>query len=114
MKDRTTRNSHPGWAVQYEDGSWLAYGHGWHQFTDAFYARLYPSEQAARNSAEEAAEDFPGDKYNIVPGWEPVAEQLRHDVAELKHANTFDPDDIFDITMELESIVSRLKDRDDH
>jgi hypothetical protein len=110
MKDRTERNSHPGWAVRFEDGSWLAYGHGWHQFTDAFYARLFDSAEKAEEAVKEAAKDWGLDEeYDIIPGWQPVAEQLRHDVAELKHANKFSPDDIFEISMELESILSKLK-----
>lgn len=110
MKDRTERNSHPGWAVRFVDGSWLAYGHGWHLFTDAFYAKRFSSAEEAEKAVKEAAEDYIKlDDYDIVPAWEPVAEQLRHEVAELKHANSFSPDDIFEISMELESILSRLK-----
>ncbi len=115
MKERAERGRHPGWAVRFADGSWLAYGHGWHLFDDAFYARLFSSAEEAEKAVKEAAGDFIKlDEYDIVPGWEPVCEQLRHDVAELQHANKFSPDDIFDITMDLESILSRLKDRDDH
>lgn len=110
MKDRTERNRHPGWAVRFVDGSWLAYGHGWHLFEDAFYARIFSSAQEAEDAVKDAAEDFTKlDDYDIVPAWEPVCEQLRHDVAELKHANTFSPDDIFEITMELDSILARLR-----
>lgn len=115
MKDRAKRNSHPGWAVRFVDGSWLAYGHGWHLFDDAFYAKCFSSAQEAEDAVKQAAEDYTKlDEYDIVPAWEPVAEQLRHDVAQLEHANKFSPNDIFEISMDLESILARLKDRDDH
>lgn len=105
------RNQHPGWAVRFEDGSWQGGGHGWHRFDDAFYAERHETEEDAHYAAKRCQEDY-DDKmpYVVIPAWEPLVEVLRHDVDQLKKANTFSPDDIFEITMDLESILSRLKD----
>jgi hypothetical protein len=108
--DRNKRGEHPGWAVRYEDGSWLSYAHGFFQSTDAFYARLHATEEDAKRNAEEANEDWSSDpqKYTIVPGWEPLCESLRFEIESLKEANTLDPDTIFDVVMDLQGIISRI------
>lgn len=107
--DREKRNAHPGWAVQYEDGSWLGCAHGFFRAIDAFYGRLYDTKEAAERDAKDANEDWKDKgKYTIVPGWEILCEDLRHKVSTLKEANTVDPSTILDIVLELEGVISRL------
>lgn len=109
------RGQHPGWAVRFEDGSWQGGGHGYHRFDDAFYAERHETQEAAHYAAKQCQEDYNDQmSYVVISAWEPLAEVLRHDVSQLKHANSFHPDDIFEITMELESILYRLKEKNDH
>jgi len=103
------KQEHPGWALQTKDGFWLAYAHGWHLSEDAFYAKIFSSEEVALRELAEMQEDFVGGIVcDIVPAWEPVCGQLRHEVKVLTEANKISPHDIFEITMELENIIYRL------
>jgi hypothetical protein len=103
------KQEHPGWALQTKEGDWLAYGHGWHISEDAFYARIFPTQEEAQRELKDMQEDFVGGiECDIVPAWEPACGKLRHEVRVLTAANKFSPDDLFEIRMELESILSRL------
>ena len=104
------RNQHPGWAVRFQDGSWQGGGHGYHRFDDAFYAERHETQADAHYAAKHCQEDY-GDTmpYEVIPAWEPLAEVLRLDVSQLEKANKIHPDDILEITMDLESIIYRLK-----
>lgn len=101
----------PGWAVKFEDGTWLASAHGLHRFEDASYAKLYDSWEDARYDAEYYRKDYPNDShvtYDVIPGWEPLCEQLRSEVSNLEKTNKISWMDIFEIATELESIAYKL------
>lgn len=103
---------HPGWAVRFEDGSWQGGGHGWHRFDEAFFAERHETEKDAHYAAARCQEDY-GDKmsYVVIPAWEPLAEVLRHDISQLKKANTITPDDLSEIRDDVENLLYKLKDR---
>jgi hypothetical protein len=104
------RREHPGWAIRYKDGTWLASAHGFHRMEDAFYAKTYPTSWDASVDASEALRDGIGDRfYEIVEAWQPLCEQLRHKILVLTKANTIDPDYLYDIVEDLESVLLRLK-----
>ena len=103
------KQEHPGWALQSKEGYWMAYGHGWHQSEDAFYARIFKTPEAAQEALKDMQEDFEGGiECDIVPAWEPACGKLRHEVRTLTAANKVSPDDLFEIKFELESIIARL------
>lgn len=103
------KQEHPGWALQTKDGFWLAYAHGWHLSEDAFYAKIFGSEEAARRELKDMQEDFEGGiECDIVPAWEPLCGKLRFEVKQLEAANKITPHDVFEITFELENIIARL------
>ena len=106
------RNQHPGWAVRFEDGSWQSGGHGWYRDDDAAMAERHETKEAADYNAKKCQE-WHNDTmpYEIVPAWEPLAESLRMDVAQLKKANTITPSELYEIESDLEFILTRLKDR---
>ena len=103
------KQEHPGWALQSKEGYWMAYGHGWHQSEDAFYARIFATPEEAQRELKDMQEDFVGGiECDIVPAWEPACGKLRHEVKVLTDANKISPDDIFEITMSLEDVIARL------
>jgi hypothetical protein len=113
--ERGERQTHPGWAVLFEDGTWLSSAHGYFQADDAFYGLLWNSVEEAERNAQDAlsdwgrTEDVTGYKYTVVLGWQPLCEKLRHDVSTLKSAAKITPIELMDITFELENVLSRLK-----
>jgi|ERR1700723_475727 len=114
MIDKEERNSHPGWAVKFEDGTWLGGAHGWFRTKDAFYADKYASKEAAEgylqslrdDKSEQGQFDLPAE---IVPAWEPMCESLRVEISSLKDANTITPDKVMYIAIALEGILHDLK-----
>lgn len=103
------KQEHPGWALQSKEGYWMAYGHGWHQSEDAFYAKIFSSKEDAAKALEYMQDDFVGGiECDIVPAWEPLCGRLRHEVKVLTAANKVSPDDLFEIKFDLESIIARL------
>lgn len=104
------KQEHPGFALQTKEGYWVAYAHGWFIAEDAFYAQVFTSVQEAESNLVDMQEDFQGGiKCNIVPAWEPACGKLRHQVRVLTEANKVSPDLLFDVVMDLESIISRLQ-----
>lgn len=89
---------HPGFAVRFRDGSWLAYGHGWHIFdaSHARIARVFASDNEACLAVAEAAEDYApgavaGMHPEVVVAWEVECAKLRAKVEELQAANMITP-----------------------
>lgn len=112
------RNAHPGWSVQFEDGTWLGGAHGWFRTEDAFYADIYESEARAADLLEDIRKDSSyGDDFQlqakIIPAWEPLCENLRFRVKSLEAANKLSPSKIFDISFQLEQVLQDLKNYDD-
>jgi hypothetical protein len=114
VKIKEDRVVDPGWAVRFEDGSWLGGAHGWFRSDDAFYADVYESKEDAqrylddlrRDKDEGGHFDLPAE---IVPAWQPLCESLRVEVRSLKQANKLTPSKLMDITMNLESVLYDLK-----
>lgn len=103
------KQKHPGWALQTKEGCWVAYAHGYFTVEDAFYARIYSSQEDAQYHLKDMQEDFVGGiECDIVPAWEPACGKLRHEVRVLTDANKVSPDLLFEVTMELESVIARL------
>jgi hypothetical protein len=108
------RQSHPGWAVRFEDGTWLGGAHGWFRTGDAFYADKYQTKEEAHaylqslrhDKTEQGHFDLPAE---IIPAWEPMCESLRVEVASLKEANTITPSKLMDIAITLEGVLFDLK-----
>lgn len=104
------RQEHPGWALQTKKGGWLSYAHGWHVLEDAFYARIFPTQEAAKDALADAQEDFVGGiECDIVPAWEPLCGKLRHEVKSLTTANKISPSDLTEVWLLMENIKSLLK-----
>jgi hypothetical protein len=104
------RQAHPGWSLLTKDGNWLSYAHGWHVVEDAFYARIFHSEEAAKEALVDMQEDFQGGiECDIVPAWEPLCGQLRHEVKILSDANKISPSDLMEVWLAIENIKGLLK-----
>lgn len=100
------RNSHPGWAVQFSDGSWLGGAHGWFASDDAFYADIYDSAKEAEEALKMS--EIKG-MATIVPAWQPLCEHLRFENSELKKSNKISISDVDDVVFELENVLNSLK-----
>lgn len=104
------KQEHPGWALQTEEGNWLAYAHGWHISENAFYARIFSTEESAKEALADAQEDFQGGVLcSIVPAWEPLCGQLRHEVKTLSDANKISPSDLMEVWLSIENIKTLLR-----
>jgi hypothetical protein len=104
------KQEHPGWALRTKDGCWMSFAHGWHIAEDAFYAKIFKTEEDAIYHLKDMQGDFRnGIDCDVVPAWEPLCGQLRHEVKMLTQANKVSPDDILEVSWELESVLSRLK-----
>ena len=111
MKNDEERQSHPGWAVRFEDGSWLCIAHGVDMATDAFYANTYETKELANLTVLSCYSD--GDipntiGYEVVVAWEHCCEVMRHHVKSLREANKIDPSDIMEMTWQLEGVIATL------
>lgn len=111
---REERKHHPGWSVQFEDGSWLGGAHGWYRSDDAFYADIYDTEEEAHNNLKYIQKDKSEGEYfalpaKVVPAWEPLCESLRVSIYSLQEANLITPSAIFDMVMSLEDVLHTLK-----
>jgi hypothetical protein len=108
------RDSHPGWAVRFTDGTWLGGAHGYIRTGSAEDAYIYSSKEEGQkvldylktSRTESSYFSFPSE---IVEAWQPICEMLRSDVAALKQANVVEYLDIFDLRSELEAIVGKVK-----
>lgn len=113
-KDAEERGAHPGWAVRFDDGTWLGGAHGWFRSEDAFYADIYDSKEEGEKTLEYLRKDRSENGYfdgpaQVVEAWQPICESLRLEVNTLKQANTVGYMDIFDLREKLESIVEDVK-----
>lgn len=107
----------PGWAVRFEDGTWLGGAHGWFRSEDAFYADIYASKEDAQRYLDDLRKDkYESDYFNlpaeIIPAWQVQCESLRLEVRMLKQANRLTPSKLMDITMNLEQVLYDLKQSD--
>lgn len=113
-KNYEIRNTHPGWAVRFEDATWLSGAHGYIRTGSASDAYIYNSVEDAQkvlyylktSRTESVYFSVPSE---IVEAWQPLCEMLRSDVSLLKQANAVEYLDIFDLREELEAIVSKVK-----
>lgn len=104
------KQEHPGWALLSKEGNWLCYAHGWHLSKNAFYAKIFGSEEQAREELKYMQEDFEGGiECDIIPAWEPLCGKLRFQVEQLEAANKLHPHDISEITFQLELIIAKLE-----
>ncbi len=110
IDEREKRNAHPGWAVRFEDGSWLGCAHGYFRAPEAFFAYIYSSEEEALNDFNRGKEDLGNNipKYSIIPAWEPLCEVLRLEIGSLRKICKFDSSDALELSMELEHFVDKL------
>lgn len=75
------KQKHPGWALRTKDGDWLSFAHGWHLAEDAFYTRIFDTQEDAIDNLKDMQGDFnDGIECDVVPAWEPLCGQLRHEV----------------------------------
>lgn len=113
-KDGENRDTHPGWAIYFEDGTWLGGAHGYIRTGGAFYAYIFSSKEAAEKVLTHLRTSRTEGNYFSVPAeiivaWEPLCENLRSEVSALKQANVVKYLDIFDLREEVESILNRIK-----
>lgn len=113
-KDYEIHDVHPGWAVRFEDGTWLGGAHGYIRTGSAEHAYIYNSKEEGekvlaylRTSRTES--NYFSTPSEVIEAWQPVCEMLRSDVSALKQANVVEYLDIFDLRDELESIVNKVK-----
>ena len=59
MKNRKERNTHPGWAVRFSDGTWLGCAHGWFTTNETFYADIYDSKEDAESKLQYVKKEHP-------------------------------------------------------
>lgn len=113
-KDYEICGAHPGWAIRFEDGTWLGGAHGYIRTGSAGDAYIYNSKEEGEKVLDFLKNSKTESKYfsfpsQIIEAWEPICETLRSDVKALKEANVVSYLDIFDLRDELESIVSKVK-----
>ena len=113
-KDAEKRGAHPGWAIRFEDGTWLGGAHGWFRSEDAFYADIHDTKEEAERSLKYVRQDKDEKGYFDLPAeaveaWQPICESLRLEVSTLKQANIVEYMDIFELRDELEGIVDKVK-----
>lgn len=114
FKNLEMREAHPGWAIKFEDGTWLGGAHGYIRTGDAFSAYIYDTKEQAekvldflKNSKTESEYfSFPS---NIVEAWQPACENLRAEVLNLKQVNVVGYLDLHDLREELEAAIYRIK-----
>lgn len=112
-KDRDVREAHPGWAVRFEDGTWLGGAHGWFRSEDAFYADICDTKEECEKYLKYVREDtmYKGEfdlPAEVVEAWQPICESLRLEVNSLKVYNTVKFGDIFDLKMQLEDALNTV------
>lgn len=108
------RDSHPGWAVRFEDATWLGGCHGYIRTGSASDAYIYDSVEEAQKVLDYLKTSRTESSYfsapsEIVVAWQPICETLRLDVAKLKQTNLVEYLDIFDLQHELEVITNKVK-----
>lgn len=108
------RDSHPGWAVRFEDATWLGGAHGYIRTGSAGDAYIYNSVEEAQKvldylKASRTESSYFSTPSEIVVAWQPICETLRSDVAMLKQANLVEYLDIFDLQYELEAVLNKVK-----
>ncbi len=110
VNDEEKRLAHPGWAVQFEDGSWLCIAHGCDMVVDAFYAKTWTTEKEAESEVLFCIKhkDIPDVPYKIIPAWEHLCESLRVRNNSLTEANKIKPMDIMEMTWDLEQVIATL------
>lgn len=114
LKDLETRNAHPGWAVYFEDGTWLSTEHGFTRIDDAYAACIYVSKGDAEEVLSILRENKTEGKYfslsaQIIEAWQPVCETLRFEVKTLKQTNAVSYMDLHDVHNELETVLQKVK-----
>lgn len=112
MRNDEELNKHPGWAVRFEDDTWLGGGHGWFR-CDASEADIYDTkEHAAQCLAIVQAGKYDQHfdlKAEIVEAWQPLCESLRCRVRLLRQDLTVDVSSVRDTIWELENVLEDLK-----
>jgi hypothetical protein len=104
------KQKHPGFALQTEEGYWIAYAHGWFTAEDAFYAHIFSSVQEAESNLLDMQRDFMGGlKCCVIVAWEPACGKLRHEVKALKDANKISPDNLMEVWLKLEGIKTDME-----
>lgn len=110
-EEREEPNKHPGWAVQFSDGSWLGGAHGWFRSDDAAYADIYDSEEEARSSLGYVRRDdreyFALDA-KVIPAWEPLCESLRYEIKRTRDASKITSDDVYRLVSSLEDVINTI------
>lgn len=114
-KDGEVRGAHPGWAVRFEDGTWLGGAHGWFRSPDAFYADIYDSKEDGQRYLDDLRRDkMYGDEFalpaEVIEAWQPICESLRLEVSTLKQANIIGYMDIYELRNKVEEILDEVKD----
>lgn len=98
------RYEHPGWAVRFQDGTWLCSTMCLDRISDCFYATTYDSMQDAEAMQQHfyaSYADQPSSQ--IVEAWQPICEVLRLRITNLKQACAITPqtlDDTVDLLKE--------------
>lgn len=104
------REAHPGWAIRFNDGTWLCTNMMCDKVSDAFYATRYESSETALSEMRQAQKEWCDTSIGeAVVAWEPLAESLRVRISSLRDALKITPDDIFEMTLSLENALSILK-----
>jgi hypothetical protein len=113
-KDSEVRGAHPGWAVRFQDGTWLGGAHGWFRSEDAFYADIYDTKEEGEKTLKYLRDDkHEGGHFDlpaeVIEAWQPICESLRLEVSTLNQANLVGYMDIFDLKQDMEGIIDRVK-----
>lgn len=102
---------HPGWAVQFADGTWLGVGHGYWWFENATMAHIYNSVGAANSDVMEFFKDEPAQRqgYTIILAWEPRCLKFQSEVQTLQAATAIDPLELFLSLETIKGAVSTIE-----
>lgn len=95
---------HPGWAIRFEDGEWLAIAHGIASAKNPFFAEIFSSKEEAEKFINECKVS----SYQVVEAWPVLVAQLRFQIEGLEKANSISPEKFRKIWSQLDRIKDDL------
>lgn len=109
-KDIEEQGAHPGWAIKFEDGTWLGGAHGWFRSEEAFYADIYDSKEEALQNLKCVRSTYHDDgSFNLsaeaVEAWQPICESLRHKLLLAKYSSKITIPDLWDLNDKVKELA---------
>lgn len=95
-----TKIKHPGWAIKFEDGSYVGFAHGIHD-VEPLFAHIFDSKEDAGKWFTDVKAEF-SVPCNVVEAWEPKIAELLYKIDKLERMNKINPEDFYRFGRKLE------------